>query len=213
MSIYQRYRTDHKGRYSQRRRHVSASDVELFEWVRRTGADFPAFFQHVYRWPIPYDNFSSEAHDRFGYVMRFENLTADFGKVLDLLGIPAKRSLPVVNATAEKGKEFASYYPPEIVPRAKWIFGPFMRRWGYAFPAEWGTSPPPASSQVAYQVFGPSETSIDACSTMEPMPSGEVRREPGFSGSGMTPSLRHVARRARRIGHDPWRQHLYCPSS
>jgi len=54
--------------------------------------------------------------------MRFESLQEDFEKVLGLIGIEPKRPLPVVNRTTERRADFASY-SPEVIPRAKWIFG------------------------------------------------------------------------------------------
>ena len=77
-------------------------------------------------------------HMGFDFVIRFEKLGEDFAKVLSLVGIEKVRSLPVVNPTAKKGKNFISNYSPQTIRRAKWVFGPFMQKWGYEFPQEWG---------------------------------------------------------------------------
>lgn len=63
----------------------------------------PAYFRRAFRRPIPYDNFSREAHGQFDFVMRSENLSDDFAKVLGMLGIEPIRPLPVVNRTTQRG--------------------------------------------------------------------------------------------------------------
>jgi len=55
-----------------------------------------------------------------------------------MIGIEPKRPLPVINKTGAKRDEFVSYYTPDIVPQAKRVFGPFMKKWGYDFPPGWG---------------------------------------------------------------------------
>jgi hypothetical protein len=152
VSIYARIRSDHKHAYSVPRKWVRSQDIELFRWMRATDADFPAFFRRVYRYP--YDNWSNEAHRQFDYVIRFERLEEDFAEVLRRLGIEPARPLPTVNSTATKERSFASYYTPDIIPRAVAIFGPFMRRWGYSFPEEWGPQQVPILAEAEFSLLG-----------------------------------------------------------
>lgn len=154
VSLYFRYKTDHHGRYSAERPTVTKSDIAWFRWIQRTDADFPTYFKRAYRRPIPYDNFSREAHRQFDFVMRFENLSDDFANVLEMLGIEPKRPLPVANRTTQRTTDFASYFPPELIPRARWVFGPFMEAWGYELPAGWGRLPAPLAARVAFRVIG-----------------------------------------------------------
>ena len=154
VSLYFRYKTDHDSRYSKPRGTVTRSDVEWFRFIQRTGADFPTYFKRAYRRPIPYDNFSREAHHQLDFVLRFENLQDDFAKVLGMIGIEPQRRLPVVNSTSERRSDFASYYTPDVVQRAIWVFGPFMERWGYQLPPSWGSLPAPISARAAFHVIG-----------------------------------------------------------
>ena len=85
---------------------------------------------------LPYDNWSSLSHSTFDYIIKFESIQNDFSEVLKNLNIPQKRPLPVRNKTKEK-EHFLNYYTPEIREKAIFIFGPFMKKWGYSFPAEW----------------------------------------------------------------------------
>jgi len=145
VSLFFRYKTDHHGRYStpeksrQNGGSVSAYSVQAFRFIREMHADFPAFLQWFYR--KPYDNWSNLEHRRFNYIIRFERLQEDFATVLQRLGIPQARPLPVVNKTGEKREAFWSYYTPEVQDYARRIFGPFMKEWGYEFPPEWGGRP------------------------------------------------------------------------
>jgi len=154
VSIYFRYKTDHHGRYSQPRGSVTQVEVEQFRFIQRTGADFSTYFRHAYRRPLPYDNFSSEAHQQLDFVMRFENLRDDFETALRLIGIEPKRRLAVGNATSERRRDFASYYGPDVIPLARWVFGPFMQRWGYELPQGWGGFPAPLTARLAFQGIG-----------------------------------------------------------
>lgn len=157
VTLYFRFKTDHDGRYSkatERKQNggsVSKHSLRRFEFVRAHKADFPAFLQRFYA--RPYDNWSTLDHRRFDYVIRYESLQADFAQVLDRLGIPQVRPLPVVNKTGGKNGDFTLYYPPEIRDHARKIFGPFMREWNYQFPPDWGNQPIPPASQLGFHLL------------------------------------------------------------
>jgi hypothetical protein len=152
VSVYARYRSDHQGAFSQPRPWVKPGDIEMFRWIRDTDADFPAFFRRAYR--RPYDNWSSAEHDRFDFVIRFESLALDFAEVLRRLGIDPVRALPIVNRTADKARDFADYYTPEVIPQARRVFGPFMRKWNYAFPPTWGEAPVSRTARLQFAAYG-----------------------------------------------------------
>lgn len=144
VSIYFKYKTDHDEQFSRARaargsRSVTRSDLERFDFVQRTGATFPEYFARFYR--RPYDNWSRLAHHRFDLVLRFENLQRDFSTMLDMVGATRVRPLPQRNATGERGARHLQYYTPEALARARSVFGPFMERWSYELPPEWGGVP------------------------------------------------------------------------
>jgi hypothetical protein len=143
VSIYFKYKTDHRRRYSQmeaRRTEVTGSatraDAARYRAVHAEGVDFGTYFRRYYRWP--YNNWSSLHHKRFNYIIRFEQLQAGFAEALRCAGIEPKRPLPLVNRTSEKRDDFWSYFSPDLFPQARRVFGPFMHEWGYTFPPEWG---------------------------------------------------------------------------
>jgi hypothetical protein len=157
VSMYLKYKTNHRGNYtnpSKLRRnggHVTGADLERFHYIRRNNAEFPDYLWHFYR--RPYDNWSSLAHHTFNFIIRFERLQDDFARLLQQLGIEQRRPLPTVNPTAEKERHFSAYYTPDVYDHARWIFGPFMKKWGYSFPPKWGTAPIPRSSQVLFRAL------------------------------------------------------------
>jgi hypothetical protein len=182
VSRYFKLKTDHKQRYShpiktkyavgirraelalhgdqasirkarqRRRSFVDRLENRRFRFVAATGADFPTFLLRYYR--LPYDNWSRLAHRRFDFLIRFENLEEDFATALRMIGIEPKRPLPVVNRTSEKRQDFWRYYStPEAIERAKRIFGPFMERWGYAMPSEWGSTHVPWWDKLTFEAL------------------------------------------------------------
>ena len=113
------------------------SHYKRYQYIRDSEADFATFFLKFYT--IPYNNWSSMAHQRFDGVIRFEHLEEDFANVLKLMGIEQKRPLPTKNKTKQKVEDFWQYYDtPQMQQRARRVFGPFMEIWNYQFPPEWG---------------------------------------------------------------------------
>jgi hypothetical protein len=157
VSHFFKLKTDHRERYTNRekvknpKRLAEVFDAYLFGHIHRHDMDFPTFFRRFY--VIPYNNWSSMALKRYDYIMRFESLQDDFSCVIEQLGLDLVRPPPHRNQTTERKKEFWSYYTPEIIPRARRIFGPFMREWGYSFPRSWGEQPVSSWNQREYQFF------------------------------------------------------------
>ena len=54
--------------------------------------------------------------------------------------------------TPGRERDFVSYYSPQAIKRATWVFGPYMEEWGYAFPETWGTVRTPAWSGLLMRV-------------------------------------------------------------
>lgn len=158
VSHFFKLKTDQRERYTNRqkvrngKRLAEFLDVFLYRYIAKNDIDFPTYFRkfHV----IPYNTWSSLAIKRYDYVMRFENLQEDFATVLQKLSIEPVRPLPHRNVTGGRKKEYWMYYTPEIIPRARRIYGPYMKQWGYEFPAAWGDQPQiPFWNQAEYQFF------------------------------------------------------------
>jgi len=115
---------------------VQKRDLRIDHWIERTDASFSDFLLRWYR--VPFDSWISVERRRYGRVMRFENLAADFEATLRQIGIVPVRPLPQANVTPGRGGSWPDYYSAAARRRAIWVFGPFMREWGYDFPADWG---------------------------------------------------------------------------
>jgi hypothetical protein len=156
LSYYFKCKTNHRQQFTDPSKMISKGivgflDSKIFNCVKNTNADFPTFFMKLYR--IPYNNWSHLSHEKFDFVIRFENLQDDFAKALTLIGIEPKRPLPLANKTGMKEGDFLFYYTPETVKRAKRVFGPFMSKWGYEFPSEWGDTSVPWWNQMEFELF------------------------------------------------------------
>ncbi|MET1232508.1 MAG: hypothetical protein ABWY52_06625 [Candidatus Limnocylindrales bacterium] len=153
VSMFFKYRTDHKRKYSkgEQSRSLSERQRDEFAYVTAEQADFGTYLRRFYR--RPYDNDTLIYHKRMDAIIRFENVQEDLSRVLERLGLEQVRPLPVVNQTSERG-EYLDYYPKAIRPHAARIFGPFMQKWGYPMPDAWIGIRVPRSAIVSFRVLG-----------------------------------------------------------
>jgi len=161
VSNYFKFKTDHENRYSQprlmkhgllRRYIMRWWNVRQYKNIMGKNESFEEFFMRAYS--IPYASWSILEHDNFDYIIRFESLQSDFDKALEILGIEKVRDIPVANKTAEKTKVFWDYYESDKAKRrAKFIFGPYLKRWNYDFPESWNNIKVPWYSFAMYNFF------------------------------------------------------------
>ena len=158
VSQYFKLKTDHNRRMTDPSRAPKSKpllnrvvDRRAFRYLQREDADFPSYFMRYH--VLPYDRWSSLSHHKFDYIIRFESLADDFAEVLRRIGIEQTRPLPQVNTTAKRDRDYRDYYPPHTRARARRVFGPFMERWGYAFPSDWGIETTTAADRVQYSIF------------------------------------------------------------
>ena len=153
---YAHLRANKDNRFTEARqisiRNSLASKVErrIHRWMVKHDADFEAFLLRWYL--LPYDTWTSVDHRRLDLVMRTETLSDDFSRALERIGIEPNRRLPVVNATPGRESDFVSFYTPKAIKRAAWVFGPYMREWGYEFPESWGEVRVPRWSHVVMRI-------------------------------------------------------------
>jgi hypothetical protein len=140
LTQYFKMRSNHRGRFTAERLRgtpsVTPRHLELFEYVQ-AGGDFAGFFRRLQTGV--YSNHYLLLAERMNYVMRYERLQDDFATVLQHLNLTQVRAIPDVNVTAGKSGNYWDYYTKEVRDRAITAYWPYMKRWGYAFPAEWGT--------------------------------------------------------------------------
>ena len=151
---YMKLKNNHHGRFTDQKRlgtwSLTRRIQAKYNFVQRENADFPMYFRaYVNR---VYNNFYLTGHEKFDYVIRFESLQEDLGEVRRRIGMPTTAELPHVNPTSGK-RHFLEYYTPDLYQPAMRVFGPFMLKWGYQFPSEWGPVRIPWSSQVRFRTM------------------------------------------------------------
>ncbi len=162
VSTYFKVRSDHEGRYS----NASAHKIKhgflrkhlMYWWNRRShkeivgrNLDFTEWFLRNHR--VPYASWAILDHKRFDKVIRYEHLQEDFAEALRSLGIEQVRPLPVGNSTAKESRgHYTEMFTTDRAKRhAKYIFGPYMREFGYTFPASWDHIRTPALAMPMYR--------------------------------------------------------------
>ena len=143
--------TNAKGLKPQRRKISERRDNRRYDYITKADCDFAHYFMRFYR--APYDTWSRTTHRKMDHIIRFERIDDDFEEALEKVGLDLVRPLPVRNRTDAKRGEFLSYYTPETRARAAWVFGPYMRDWGYEFPSDWDVGEPALSSRAAYHAL------------------------------------------------------------
>jgi hypothetical protein len=156
VSHYFKYKTGRNGKFERIRKErlltrlTNTYRLTRYDFVTDKDADFSRYFLRFYR--LPYDNWSLVSHGYCDFVIRFENLQSDFRRALELIGIKKEILLPVRNKTAGRESNYVQYYNSEAIERAKYIFGPFMKKWGYQFPPEWGPAPISRRTEKEYEL-------------------------------------------------------------
>jgi len=108
-SIYTKFKTNAKEVYTNKKYlienggHISHKKVRLYERVQKEKLTFSGFLE-VYLKGIPYDNVFSINEKHLDKTIDFNHLDEDFQKVLTLIGLESRRSLPVYNKTSHKDK-------------------------------------------------------------------------------------------------------------
>lgn len=146
--------------------HVTKDHLVEFEFIRDNDADFADFFSR-FRNKL-YNNWFLIGARHFQYVIRFEQLQEGFSEVLKMLGVEQVEPIPHVNKTRAKSVPFEEFWTPEIRRQAARCYGPFMRKWGYAFPNSWGAVSVPWQSQLQFDIIDKSAEFATHFITMNP---------------------------------------------
>jgi hypothetical protein len=152
VSLYFKLKHNHKNQFTDPRKASNDGVVAFkrqYEFVQRTDADFPTFFKQ-FKTSVHNDYYLLRHRD-LDFIIRFENLADDFAEALRRIGLTPLRPLPQINPTQGKGRDFWSYYTPEIRAQACRSFGPYLQKWGYAFPADWGQPRVPWLSRMRFR--------------------------------------------------------------
>ncbi len=156
VSEFVKMKNNHKGRYTnpaewkENGGSLRPDKRALYKEILEKNMSFQEYFKKYYK--LPYDDWSSLAHKKFDFIIKFENLTDDFDAALKKMNIKPQRFLPQLNKTASK-ENYSNYYTPDIQQKALFIFGSYLKQWGYQFPDNWKKREPTASSYIIYNML------------------------------------------------------------
>ena len=158
VTVYEKMRANAKGNftnyelYKENGGHITKKHREKFNFILDNNASFQEYFLKFHT--KPYDNLSSITLDNCDFVIRHENITEDYVIALKKVGVKNPRSLPVANKTIGKKKDLSEYYTEEIKQQAICVFGPFLEKYNYSFPENWGMIKVPYLSIFKFKIFG-----------------------------------------------------------
>lgn len=132
--------------------HITKNQRRKFSFIKNNNATFQQYFLKFYK--HPYDNLSSLTLDNCDFIIQYENIEKDYILALEKAGINNPSPLPVVNKTIGKEKELSFYYTEEIRDRAISVFGPFMQKYNFDFPNDWGNVKVSLINRLIYNIFG-----------------------------------------------------------
>jgi len=142
ITIYSKMKANAKGNftnpslYKENGGHITKNQRIRFNFILKKNATFQEYFLKFYS--KPYDNLASITLDNCDFIIKYKSITKDYVLALEKAGINNPSPLPVANKTIGKEKELSFYFTDEIRERAISVFGPFMQKYGYKFPDNWG---------------------------------------------------------------------------
>lgn len=157
VSIYYKYKNNHRQRYTnpaeliENGGSVTKTDLKRYNYIKKKDLSFIGYLKKFL--PFPYDTWSRLSHKQFDFIIRYENLQEDFSQVLSRIGIPQSRPIPLVNPT-KKEQTYEQLFEASTYHFAANTFGPFMKKWNYAFPKEWGKLEPSLLSLIEFEIVG-----------------------------------------------------------
>jgi len=157
VSIYYKYKNNHRGRYTNPEElienggSVTKTDLERFNYIQMNNLSFIGYLKKYVS--LPYDTWNRLSHKNFNFIIRYENIQSDFSEALKKIGIVQERPLPLVNPT-KKEKNYLELFDSSNFQLAADTFGPFMKKWDYKFPSQWGDLKISTSAFIKFEIAG-----------------------------------------------------------
>ncbi|MDA7578032.1 hypothetical protein N8692_00930 [Flavobacteriales bacterium] len=143
ISNYEKMKANEKGNFTnpdfftENGGHINRKQREKFNFINDKSATFQDYFNKYFN--KPYDNLASLTTQYCDFLIRYESISTDYLEVLKQIGIKNTLPLKVMNKTkGKKQVDITAYYTDDIKKKAIFVFGPFMRKYNYAFPVSWG---------------------------------------------------------------------------
>jgi len=158
VTVYEKMKENTKGNFTnpnlfqENGGHITKNHLLKFNFIRRKRATFQEYFLKFHT--KPYDNLSSITLDKCDFIIRYEKIAEDYLIALKKAGVESPTQLPVANKTTSKKKDLGGYYTEDIKQQAIHVFGPFLKKYNYSFPENWGNIQVPLKSIIQFKLMG-----------------------------------------------------------
>jgi hypothetical protein len=158
VTLYEKMKANAKGNFTnpelftENGGHITKQHRERFNYIHDNKASFQEYFNKFFM--KPYDNLSSLTFSNCDFIIKYENIASDYLLAIKKAGVENPRPLPVANKTAGKKKNLSAYYTDDIKKKTIAVFGPFLEKYNYSFPEEWGEIKIPLKSKIQFKILG-----------------------------------------------------------
>jgi len=158
VTVYEKMKANAKGNFtnselfSENGGYITKQHRERFNYIKDNNSSFQQYFKKFHQ--KPYDNLSSLTIDDCDFVIKYETIAEDYLLALKKAGVSNPKPLPVANKTVGKKNDLLGYYTNDIKGISIAVFGPFLEKYNYSFPEEWGVVKTPLKSKLEFLVFG-----------------------------------------------------------
>tara|TARA_B110000967_G_scaffold147092_1_gene150592 strand:+ start:1680 stop:2459 length:780 start_codon:yes stop_codon:yes gene_type:complete len=158
VTVYEKMKANAKGNFtnpdlfSENGGYITKKQRKKFNFIKDNNSSFQQYFIKFHQ--SPYDNLSSLTIDNCDFVIKHENIAKDYLLALKKAGVNNPKLLPVANKTLGKNNDMLAYYTNDIMEASIAVFGPFMQKYNYSFPNEWGEVKIPLKSKLEFLILG-----------------------------------------------------------
>ena len=158
VTVYEKMKENAKGNFtnpelfSENGGHITKKQRYIFNYIKDNNSSFQQYFKKFHQ--KPYDNLSSLTIDDCDFVIKYETIAEDYLLALKKAGVRNPKPLPVANKTAGKKNDILAYYTNDIKEISIAVFGPFLDKYNYSFPEEWGVVKTPLKSKLEFLILG-----------------------------------------------------------
>jgi len=158
VTVYEKMKANAKGNFtnpelfSENGGYITKKQRNKFNFIKDNNSTFQEYFIKFHQ--KPYDNLSSLTIKNCDFVIKHETIAKDYKLALIKAGVSNPKPLPVANKTVGKKNDLLEYYTNDIKEISIAVFGPFLEKYNYSFPKEWGEVKIPLKSKLEFLILG-----------------------------------------------------------
>ena len=158
VTVYEKMKANAKGNFtnpelfSENGGYITKKQRNKFNFIKDNNSTFQEYFIKFHQ--KPYDNLSSLTIKNCDFVIKHETIAKDYKLALSKAGVSNPKPLPVANKTVGKKNDLLEYYTNDIKEISIAVFGPFLEKYNYSFPKEWGEVKIPLKSKLEFLILG-----------------------------------------------------------